>query len=41
MKALPHAHRPQGAYLWLVLAVCTIGGAIAVLSSISGLGLLE
>ena len=26
MKALPHAHRPGGPYLWLVVAVCTLTG---------------
>jgi Mn2+/Fe2+ NRAMP family transporter len=41
VKALPHAHRLRGPYLWLVLAVCTVTAAFGVVGSISGLGLLD
>lgn len=41
VRALPRAHRLRGAYLWVVLAVCTLTGGTAVLAGISGLGLLD
>jgi Mn2+/Fe2+ NRAMP family transporter len=37
MKALPPAHRLRGAYLWLVLAVCTLTAATAVFGAVAGI----
>jgi Mn2+/Fe2+ NRAMP family transporter len=41
VKALPHAHRLRGPYLWIVLAICTVTTALGVFGGISGAGLLD
>jgi len=38
MKALPRVRRPQGTYLWLVVAVCALTAATAVFSAVAGIG---
>ena len=40
VKALPRAHRLQGVYLWIVVAVATITCALGVFGGLSGAGLV-
>jgi NRAMP (natural resistance-associated macrophage protein)-like metal ion transporter len=40
VRALPHAHRLRGWYLWLVLAVSALTCALGVFGGLSGAGLL-
>jgi len=40
IKALPHAHRLRGAYLWVVLIVAVLTCALGVFGGFSGAGLL-
>jgi Mn2+/Fe2+ NRAMP family transporter len=40
MQALPHEHRPRGAYLWLILLIACATSAIGVFAGLSGAGLL-
>ena len=40
VKALPRAHRLQGVYLWIVVAVATVTCALGVFGGLSGAGLV-
>jgi Mn2+/Fe2+ NRAMP family transporter len=40
VRALPHAHRLRGWYLWLVLTVSALTCALGVFGGLSGAGLL-
>jgi len=40
VKALPHAHRLRGWYLWVVVTIATITCALGVFGGLSGVGLM-
>ena len=40
LRALPHAHRPRGAYLWVLLILSVLTCALGVFGGFSGAGLL-